>query len=709
MTYSATLKTKSLAFLNMRLCAAIGAAVLLIVSYLIVDIQWLEKNTSLSALFAARGAIAAPEDVVIVSLNSAAAERLGYSRYSYTWPRTVYADLLEQLQETQARLVVMDIAFKDPRSEYEDAAFAQALQSFPNTILYTYLKRHQIPTLHGTVDVEQEIPPIERFDQHALASGFFILPKANGKLFSTPLFLELSSGTRPSQPVLAYLALQARADQDRLWQALIGRRLDPDLALVQRAQKLFEHVQNHAIGALAPQLRQLYQVFQKTEPMLINFYGPPRSLNQLDIDRVLQMAPSELRQWFDGKVVYVGYLETWQTEQQDAYTSIYTSSEGVDISGVEISATVLSNLLHQQYIRAIPWYWQLLIALACFALCNGLYRLPTKWNAVMQVSLITALLLFSYLAFVKFYWWLPFSMALLSISMANGIQLTHFYRLNRRRLSSLRYTLAQYLPQEAAHQLSQDMMSLEKQFQVVSGVALMSDIRGYTRLSENTPPEELHSLMNQYYEALVTQVKKHGGFVANIVGDSLLALWTAPKINAELCLKALSCAEEIQQNIAADEKIASLLPTCIALHGGQFSLGNLGASGHYEYSPVGDIINTTSRIEHFNRDLGTDLLISEIIAKQLQETSDTAAKCRYLGAFNMRNKAAAIPLYTEQLKDQQHNRCFEQAIELFQKHQFIEAKALFEKIQTHYNDGPSQYYLKACNQQLASKAQAQTE
>ena len=158
-------------------------------------------------------------------------------------------------------------------------------------------------------------------------------------------------------------------------------------------------------------------------------------------------------------------------------------------------------------------------------------------------------------------------------------------------------------------------------------------------------PAELHQLMNEYYAVLVSVIEKHQGFIANFVGDAMLALWTGGEINESMCQKAYAAAIELQQRIADDPKLSQKLPTCVALHGGQFSLGNLGAKGHYEYSPVGDIINTVSRVEHFNRDLGTQFLCTEIIAKNLT-LKNGMPELIAMGDHVFRNKTEPMTLYT---------------------------------------------------------------
>lgn len=684
-----------------------GAAILLTLCSIALSPLALriEQSTSLPALFQWRGPVEPPLDIVIVALNSAAAERMGLSRHSHTWPRTLYSNLLLKLQEGEVELVVMDIVFKEAKDPEQDSALEQAISQSGNVILFKYLKRHQISSGFGSVDIEEEIAPLPQFSRNALATGVFTLPKNRQYVSSTPLFMELAAGIEATQPVLAFLATQSFTRQNKLWRALTGEPLGADVTIERRAQKFHALATAAEWNTLPKKTEHLFNLFAQTEPLFINYYGGAQTLRTIPIDRVLAMEQAELKRLFKKQVVYVGYLENQQTEQQDSYRTVYSNRHGVDISGVEISATVFTNLRHGNAIRPANHWVYLTLVLASFLFTVTCYQFAPRQNALAQVLLMGGYLMVCSYAFAQYHYWLPISLPLLVILAANGFLLQHYYRLNRQRLHHIRYALSQYLPQDAALALSRNINTLEKQHQLVYGVVLMTDIKGYTSLSERLPPAELHRLMNRYYQRLISVVERHHGFIGNIVGDSLMALWTGPKITRDMCDAAMRTALEIQADIQNDSELAQQLPTCIALHGGQFSLGNLGAQGHFEYSPVGDIINTVSRVEHFNRDLGTEFLCSATIAERLTsnvDNTDQEPPCplRFLGTFNLRNKAAGVPLYTAALNDAKHAQSFAKAVELFKQHNFAAAETLFSQLLGCIEDGPCRYYIKACVQQM---------
>lgn len=609
----------------------------------------LEQKTGLRWLFLWRGPVKPPADVIIVALSSTAGEALALPRQSSAWPRTVHADLLQQLHHAGARLVVMDIAFKEARDEQEDTALENALAQMHNVVLFKYLRRHQINTGAGRVDIEEEMLPLPRFARHAAATGTFVLPKYPAEVSHTYLYSDLSRGREATQPLQALMAL------------------DPE-----RSQSL--------IAELA-------------DPLIINFYGPAETLTTIPIDAALRMSSAEARDIFADRIVYIGYSDRRQTEQQDAYRTVFSDRRGVDISGVEISATVFANLLQKNYLRPPAPAVIVLISLLFFAAVVLSHRVRLSHAISIQLTLSSLYAASAYLLFQSHHFWSPLMSPILALIFGNTAMWAWHHLEQKNREEQIRYTLAQYLPGDAAQKLSRNFNKLEQQRQVVQGVCLLTDIQGYTSLAETLPPDELHSLMNRYYAVLIKAVEKNGGFIGNLVGDGMLALWTAAEITPAICNAAMQTVSDIQARLQ-EEEIGQQLPTCFGLHGGQFSLGNLGHTGHFEYSPVGDMINTAARIEHLTRQLGTKILCSAPVAEHLQQ------KMRFLGSVSLRNKALPVALYTCADVSPALLAEYKQAYEYFENKQFGEALAGFTRLAENYADGPSLYFADACRQRL---------
>lgn len=606
-----------------------------------------EQNSSLIQLFKWRGERTPPDNVAIVSINSESAKHLDLPAYTGNWPREIYAELIEQLIQYQAKLIVFDIYFKDARDPESDQRFSQAIAKANNVILFKYLKRHQLNQEAGFIDIEEEQLPLDIFTQGAIASGAFTLPKYPARVTQAKLYMELSGGRQATQPLLAY-------------QAAMG-------------QPSIENIKH------------------QNDSVFINFYGPPKTLKTIPIHRVINKQENEELSWIKDRVVYVGFVETQQTEQRDAYRTAFSNELGVDLSGVEISATVFANLMDDSYLRAPKTWLMPLVVLGIFIFVATAFRFGRNINICAQAIFGTTYLMASWLLFTKQNFWLPILGPFLALAAANAACLTRSYLVTHQNFKNISNALENFLPRHAARNIGKNLSTLEKQYNLVHGICLVTDIQGYTSLSEKLEPTELHSLMNSYYDKLVNAVRTHNGFVGNIVGDSLLALWTGPNISEDMCKQALACAVDILKSIDADPEIKSQLKTCVALHGGQFSLGNLGASGHFEYSPVGDIINTSTRVEHFNRNLRTQFLCTQIIADHLLRCE--AIDLIYVGDFALRNKAKKTAMYTVNHLDDNLKGLFSAAVAAYHQGHFEQAEQLFNTIQAQTQHGPTEYYI----------------
>jgi adenylate cyclase len=90
-----------------------------------------------------------------------------------------------------------------------------------------------------------------------------------------------------------------------------------------------------------------------------------------------------------------------------------------------------------------------------------------------------------------------------------------------------------------------------------------------------------------FYDALSEPVRKHGGFVSEVVGNAMLALWATTGLVATMRAEACRAAPEIMTVVGSAAAYGPYLPTRIGLHCGEVALGNVGAGEHFEYRAVG--------------------------------------------------------------------------------------------------------------------------
>jgi len=188
--------------------------------------------------------------------------------------------------------------------------------------------------------------------------------------------------------------------------------------------------------------------------------------------------------------------------------------------------------------------------------------------------------------------------------------------------------------------------------QVVPMIILVSDIKGFTRLSEVIPHDELAQAIGSWYGYCDQVLTEHGAAIDKFIGDAVLAYWTDTSPNARKW--ALSAARYLRESCdLIQEQMKSTFDahgmsftSGVALHLGEVSWGQLGQGG---LTMLGDAVNTTFRIQALTRHLGSDVVVSE---EFLHGWKEGHKYCRGLGNHELKGRKATVDLYAvEQTPD----------------------------------------------------------
>ena len=147
---------------------------------------------------------------------------------------------------------------------------------------------------------------------------------------------------------------------------------------------------------------------------------------------------------------------------------------------------------------------------------------------------------------------------------------------------------------------------------------LFTDVRGFTNLSEKLPPEQVTDIMNKVLTEQVTCIQAHGGMVDKFIGDACMAIFNAPLDIDQHEKRAVACAQDMRTAI---RQLQKTLPEPVAIgigvNTGQAVIGNMGSDTRFDYSAIGDAVNTAARLESATKDVGEDILIGENTAKKM--------------------------------------------------------------------------------------------
>lgn len=141
---------------------------------------------------------------------------------------------------------------------------------------------------------------------------------------------------------------------------------------------------------------------------------------------------------------------------------------------------------------------------------------------------------------------------------------------------------------------------------------LMSDLRGFTAISERMDPADLVKLLNHYLEEMTEPIQKYGGTIIEFIGDGILAVYGAPDYFEDHATKAVAAAIEMQKKMSAvnkwnEKRGYPLLEMGIGINTGEVIVGNLGSEKRTKYGVAGSAVNLCGRIESYT--IGGQILI----------------------------------------------------------------------------------------------------
>lgn len=505
--------------------------------------------------------------------------------------RRYLADLGEFLLQSGARVVAFDVQLRTRSSPDEDAALvAMARRRETNRSGRVVFASLAIPR-KGEGPARYDVSPAFSPDLKGLF-GFTNAPMgADGVIRRmAPVLPSADGGFLPSL-ALAVLASYAGESADQLSQALKGKSGIQFFLPVSGRGGRIARSEPISLGRLS------------AAAWRIDFAGPEGSFASFPSAALVRLARSGVRpEWdnpFRDKIVLVGATFA---ESRD----FYPTPTGL-MPGVEIHANMVRTLLERRAL--LPPHWLLNLSVltgTCFWVALLSLWLRPVWVAFASLLLIAAFVTLSYEAYIQGGYWLDFVAPLVGMmAYIQGSRLLARWR--------LRAAFGQYVSPEVMDRVLREGSGLGGEVRTVS--VLMSDLRGFTTLSERLPPDRISEMMNEYFTAMVDVIMGRHGIIQDFIGDGILAVFGAPVDDPDHAWHAVTTALDMQAALRrlnerwqADGRPP--LQMGAAVHTGKVFAGNVGSPRRKKYAVMGDTVNTASRIEGLNRDLSTSILIS---------------------------------------------------------------------------------------------------
>jgi adenylate cyclase len=383
--------------------------------------------------------------------------------------------------------------------------------------------------------------------------------------------------------------------------------------------------------------------------MLLDYKGGAQPFPRKSIGEIIDSDQSNL---IRDRVVIVG-------DTLDSVKDFFATPFNVRLYGIEIHAHLADQLIslakgNAILLSALPrwdeafwiWFWSISGALCGLAIRSTLPAIGAMAGGVAAITVIV------YVAFGEGLL-LPALPAALAWIGAAGITNQLLHAASNRARARLRTSFEHYLPPAVIAEMvrSEELPKLGGERREIS--VLFTDVANFTTFSETVEPEVLASIANQYFEGVCAAVFANGGLVNAFLGDGVLALFGAPQYQPDHADRAVSAAIEIDRfglAFSEDQKAHGVQfgHTRVGVHTGLAFVGNVGSRQRLQYTALGDILNTASRLEGLNKAIGTRVCVSGAIVKKLERHH-----CRPVGEFIVRGRHGATEVF-EPIDPQRH-------------------------------------------------------
>ena len=644
----------------------------------------------------------ADTSIVLVAIDQNSLDFFERQSVRWPWPRQFYGLLVEYLRQAGARVIAFDVDFSShdiDRLEIDgiesDNAFAGEMSRAGNVILTAHLSLREhgdqagvpimpkfllrtAPPATSSPEFDRAVAPIPEFQDGAARLGV-----VNFESDEDDICRRVSLDFRFKNGSLPHFALACLAQAN----ALDERQVDS--LLVARAGSAQE--------------KHIVYWYGKGGPSGVFPYFSAHSLIHSALKIRQGLPPDVPPRWFADKIVIIGGSAAGLF---DFKPTPFTSQE--PYPGMEIHATVLSNLLNDHRIREMRPAWPYLLGLL-LSVCGAVLFFGARWIRHSVAAVAALGVLYAVLVLTAFYaasWWIPLVGPEASLWWTVLVSAIVSYGTEGRQKRQLRKAFNRYLSPQVVTEIVENADQIELGGKLIEGTVFFSDIKDFTTISEQHAPRELVGLLNEYLSIATECVLRNDAMLDKYIGDAVMAIFSAPIPRPDHARIACLTALEVQRTLTDYYRIKSKqagsvnFQTRIGLNSGNMIVGNIGHTNRLDYTAIVDTVNLASRLEGVNKMFGTKIIISETT---LARAADFV-RVRELDFLRVKGKHVPIRIYellaeSGRLSEQTEEKIglFTEGLLAYRSRDFTDAIAKFEAIlKTEQTDGPSLAYIERC-------------
>ena len=590
--------------------------------------------------------------IKVILVDEASLASLSDIAGRWPWPRAIWADLLDFLSMGGARTVLFDIVFleRDRYSEENDRALIDATQASQN-VYHSIIIRREEPDQdeQNNTYLNRPMPDefVNRFALKNVSGTLHPKPGSEYNDFALPIagLAEVSKGIT---------VVEFTPDSDGVY-----RRTRP---LREYQGKYFP------VLGLAPFVDDKSVVSIQQDAIMINDRTIPVDengrciINMSGLNKVETYSMSGV--FASLQKIRKGEVENLLVDPETFRDSIVfvavSAVGGADLKpipmspgapGVMLHVFLANNYLQNDFMRPPDK------RLTFLSMFFGVF--VTSWAVMFNKRLIfravfPLAILALYIGFGLYSFktntlvdMVPFIFSTISSGFLSFGYLTFTEAAEKRRVSHL---FTQYVSKDVLHEVLNNYKEYLKTSagQKVELTVLFSDIRGFTTMSETTPPEKIVEMLNIHFSVMAGIILKHNGTIDKYIGDAIMAFWGAPVRTADHAEQAVLAAQEMLEGLKTVNKTLKErgfeheVNIGIGINTGVATIGNIGSEQKKNYTIVGDVVNLSSRLEGITKEYKTPLLFSEYTYEKIKNTID----CKLIGNVKVKGREQPVVIYT---------------------------------------------------------------
>jgi adenylate cyclase len=603
-------------------------------------------NSALDFQFRLRGERSPGQEVLLVLIDEKSLKEVG----RWPWPRDKQARLIDQIRAGEPAVVGLDIIYAEPEesSTVRDIKTWLSVEGLkkplPSNVLRLLEARlHALDTDQqfaesvaraGTVVLAMPFLVTEGQTVGALSDTIRAIPKHLRK--SEFMLIKQRNSAEESHPYTATAMLPPLDSFAQQAQGLGHVYRLPDHDGVTRHEILALRYEDAYYPSFALEIARLYLKQTREHMALLLGDGTQLGSTVVPTDQKLRMlinyAGRELRfPWvsatdvihqrvstdlFHGKAVLVG------TAALGTYDQLSTPFSA-NFPGVEKHATVIENILHQQFLTAGLWTGPVEFGLVMFF---GLVLTSIlSYVRIIQGTVLTIGTWIGYAGGVQMLFvvkgvCLPVVMPTVTIGAVFMVTTVLNYILKERQAREIHSMFSNYVSPRIVQELLKSPSKARLGGQRKELTMLFADLVGFTTFSEHRLAEEVVDQLNEYLSAMTDVIFRWNGTLDKIVGDGIVVFWGAPLDQPNHAELAVQCALEMRSTLMDLQtrwkmQGKPVLDNGIGINTGVVLVGNIGAEGKkMDYTMIGDQVNLAARFQGLTRTLGHPILLTEFTA-----------------------------------------------------------------------------------------------